>query len=358
MSATPDGFGKALSLTKCGLLASTILIAQVAFPVFAQTPPRPSWIEALPERTGRLYALGVASLTTNEAEAIRQASQNAKVEVVSRLRSSVKSETTLQASNSVQRELGGPTSASSRQAVAQNIRINAQAMDLPGLVVAETWVDAPKHVVYALGYLDVASSLMDIQGRLEGIRKASAVGPALGTQELARSIQRLKKNRAELDSLEPWVDLLAVGSGSTFIRSDLQTAQRLVQGCMDEQKAQLTLHLDVQKGLPGDLATLVKNAALSQGLGWSETRGEVRIRVSHQVHGDSWWSVEDRTDFITVKGIVHLTFITHDGLPYVSAPIEATGLGTSDLAAHQALLKDCQKKLGEAFDRWLNDLAI
>ena len=328
---------------------------------WAQGTLRPTWIEVLPDRPGRLYAMGLAPLTGAEGEAIKQASQNARVEVVSRLRSSVKSESLLSDSASSRRQLGGPTTAEARQSLEQSSKISTQVMDLPGLSIAETWVDAKGRTVYALAYLDVTSSQMDMQLRLDDIRKLMGEGEDGSTpKERARSIQSLKKGRTELLKLERWADLLAAGGGLAMVRSDIRNTQSGLERRLDQLKRSLMLGHGKESGLTADIATLLQNAAQAQGLGWGGTRLDftAQIRLLTGGQGDLWWEVDASPDFTTARGALQLTLVDRAGLRYEAAPIEAVGIGTSRISAHQALLKDCQKKLEAALDEWLNDLAL
>lgn len=327
----------------------------------AQGSSRPTWIEVIPDRLGRLYAMGLAPLGGNEGEAIRQASQNARVEVVTRLRASVKGDSQIRDASSSQRKLGGPTTAEARQSVEQNSRVSTQVMDLPGLSIAETWVDPKGRTVYALAYLDVTSSQMDMQLQLDDVRKLIGDGPEPSNpKDRARAIQGLKRGREELKKLERWADLLSAGGGLAMVRSDIRNTQMGVQAQMDTLKRSLVIGLARDAALPSDLATILQNAAQASGLGWGGTRPDfsVKLRNLGDRQAPAWWDIDAGPDFTTAKGALQLSLVDLQGQIYESSPIEASGIGTSKISANQALLKDCQKKMEAAFDQWLSDFAL
>jgi hypothetical protein len=338
---------------------------QLSCVLLAQGSVRPAWIDVLPSQPGRVYAVGVATLTGNQAQSLQQAGQHARVELVVQLRASVKGTTTVQSSSSVQRQLGGPTTARSQQQLSEDSRISAQATDLPGLTVAETWVDAPGHTVYALAFMDVGRAILELQARLDDIRKDLEASADGADESAARTIQRLKKGRAELAKLEILADPLIAGGGSPMVRSDIRDARQALEQRLAQVRRSMTLGLrDGGSGIPVDLATVVRNAALKQGLGWTEGKGQFTIGVrlldgaGKANAGRDWWDLTPSPDFTVAKAALELTITGRDGVPYQAVPIEATGLGTSGLEAGRGLVTDCQKKLEKLFDKWLDDLAL
>jgi hypothetical protein len=335
------------------------LLAVSPVPAPAQGAPRPTWIDVLPDRPGRLYAMGLANLGANESESIKLAAQNARLEVVSRLRASIQGVTQIQSSTVLHQEVGGATTGSRHRVVDQSSKVSAHAIDLPGLGLAETWTDTKGRAVYALAFLDVANSLLDLQGRLDQVNGLLTAQVPEQPRDRARAIQGLKKGRAELQKLEEWADLLAVGAGAPLVRADVRNAEKALQERLDGLKLAFTLSL-VAGNLPSELSTMVQCAALAQGLGWSNGKSAftARLQVMAQGKDGAWWGVVEDAGFITAQGILQLTLADPAGNLYQAPPIEAKGIGTSTPSAYQALLKEGQKKLEASFDHWLSDLAL
>ena len=69
------------------MLASLIFVP--ALVLQAPGAVKPMWINVLPVQPGRVYGLGIAPVAESEALAVRQASDNGRADVISRLRANV-----------------------------------------------------------------------------------------------------------------------------------------------------------------------------------------------------------------------------------------------------------------------------
>jgi hypothetical protein len=332
--------------------------------LMAQTSAPPTWTQVLPSQPGRVYAVGVAPLAGNQAQAVKQAAQNARVELVTQLRASVQSESIVKSSAAMQQNLGHAATAQSRLQVTQDSRITGQAADLPGLTVAETWVDVPNRAVYALAYLDLFKAVMDLQARLGDVKQDNE-GPADLADppaQRARAIQRLKRGRAELARLEVLLEPLASAPSAPMLRTDLHETRQAFEHKLTALRGSMTLGL---KGggqdLPEDLAAVVRHAALHQGLGWNEGAGDFAVQVRlvgpQAKPGQPWWQISPSPDFIEARASLQVTLTDRAGRLYEAVPMEPYGVGTSEAAAGQGILADCQKKIEGLFDHWLSDLA-
>ena len=247
------------------LLAGTWALA--ALP---QTLVKPIWISALPERPGRVYAMGLAPVTTGDAQAVTQASQNARAEVLSRLRANVQSETSVRSTAKVSVQAGG-------------------------------------------------------------------ADPAL--------------------------------------RGQVRAARLAVDRQMEQLRGSLTFSLEPGARGAVQVASLLRNAALKAGLGWSETGGEFVLALAFQTDSkearidvnrqdwNGWWrggavshSVNQGTGIIVARGILELTLKDKAGNQYESVEVEAKGLGVSDFQAEQRLKEDIRTKLEKTFAKWLENL--
>lgn len=341
----------------CLLLSSAALSAQGII--------RPTWIDVLPQQSGKVYALGAAALGVNQALALKQASQNARLELATRLRASVKGETSLKSQMSVQRELGGATSASSRQQVAQDSTITTQISELTGLGIAETWTDASNNTIYALACLDVSAAMGALVGRADAL-KSSLMNVAAGItdpREAARAALRLRKGRDEAVRLEGLSAPIIEAGGDPDFRTQIQNLQAEVERRADGLRSSLTIGVESASTLQPELLATLRSSAQQQGFGWVDGRGLLLIRVhvtsvpTQPSTPRQWWSLEG-DDFITAKGSIQLSLVDRSGNPRGTANIETTGVGTTPIGAVQGLMKDVRKKFDAALDRWLADLAL
>jgi hypothetical protein len=365
------------------LLASCLGLAAPAAP--AQPPPlhqslvKPIWITALPNAPGRVYAMGLAPFAPGEAQAVVQASQNARGEVLARLRANVHAETNVRSTAQVNQQTGSQATGSSQQQVDQAVRIEAQASELPGLAVEETWTDGPGRTVYALAYLDVPLAEQELRSRYQTRRSDLAREPETpaAPRERLRMLNRLKEAQSELVQLDDQAALLAAGGGDPGLRSQVRASRLAVDRQMEQLRNSLTFSLDPGSRGATQIATLLRNAVLKAGLGWAENGGEfqlvmdfsgdrehAKMDVQHKDwQWNGWWhgawvshtqSVD--SGIIVARGVLELTLQDRAGNPYESVEVEAKGLGVSEFQAEQRLKDDLRNKLEKTFGKWLEHL--
>ncbi len=353
-------------------LQHLLVLVCITGSVAAQTLPRqglikPIWISVLPERPGRVYAMGLAAFTPSEAQALKQAQSNARVEVLTRLRANVKGETSIQSHASYTKTLGGTTTGESTKQISQDTQIHTEATELPGLAVEETWSDPDGRTAYALAYLDVPVADQELASRFDSVRKDLAQEATTPTdpRERLRKLQRLKKGQTELIKLDDMAGLLAAGGGDPALRSKVRDQKLAVERQMDTLRASLTLCIsgDKELGVGADISTLVRNAVLKQGLGWAENGGEFTLRIRYtgnrqawDITKKRWWEYQSTGDFVVARGVIEITLTDRAGTQYESTTIEAKGVGTSEFTADRALIKEYKLRLEKAIGQWLNEM--
>jgi len=359
------------------LAAGLVLGGPAQAQIFKQGMVKPIWVTVLPQQPGRVYAMGVATLAgASEADAITQASQNARAEVLSRLRASVKSETQVTTKATVTRTVGGPTTGTAEQQVGQSTRIQTQATELPGLAVEETWVDKKGGSAYALGYLDVPTAEREIRTRFDAEKNdlAQEAGGQTGPRERMRLLARLKKAQDELVKLDDMAALIAAGGGSEQLRGQIRSEKLAVDRRADQLRGSLTLSLEGAQGATA-IANILRNAALKAGLGWAEKGGEfqmvmnyqgdaktAKVDVTHRQWNGWWWggwvqhTVSKDTGIIVARGVLTITLKDRAGTEYESMEVEAKGLGVTEFQAEQRLKDDFKDKIEKTYSKWLESL--
>ena len=323
---------------------------------------RPPWINLLPREPGKLYALGAAPLGDNPALALKQASQNARLELATQIRASVKGETSVNSQMTSQRSAGQAASGSARQQVSQDSRITTQLMELTGLEIAENWTDPASRTLYALACLDVGTALGNLRNSAQALEPGlKGVGANIkGPREAAKALFRLRAARDEAARLAVLAGPLVEFSGDASFRPMLQDLQADLERRLDWVRGFLTLGVETPAVWPADLLGVLRLSAQEQGFGWAEGSPELLVRV--QLAGPlgkarPWWTV-DGSDFITVKAPLQLSLCDGSGNALGSGGFEASGVGTIEVKASQAMLKDLRKKLDGLLDQWLADLAL
>ena len=213
------------------MIRRLMLAGLVAVAGFAQAPGRPDWIATLPEAAGRLYALGTAPLGGRESEAISRASDRARLEVVARLRTTVRGSTSITTRASETSGAGGPATGSAERQVLDQVSVGTRAEDLPGLVVERTFTDAPAGTAFALAYLDLAQARATLAARLAQARDGRV---QLGDEVSRKARWRLRKLQEDLGRLDDLIGLLALTGTGLDLRPPLQAeaaavAKRLAQ---------------------------------------------------------------------------------------------------------------------------------
>jgi hypothetical protein len=328
---------------------------------------RPLWIDVLPAQPGRVYGLGVAAITT-DAVTLRQVSDNARADVISRLRANVKADTRVTTTYQESRTAGGgPATASRTQNARVGTEVQARAADLPGLVVQETFLDRPGGTGYALAYLDLGIAQQELQTRLDTLKAdLDAPRPDQGIRGKLVAAQALKKAHEELVRLDDLAGLLSGGGGDPALRGEVLRTRLDVERQMVAARSALTFGLAPAPGiqLDPDVLGVVRNAVLKEGMGWSDRNPmfAITLRVRNGRNGvvagrRAWWDYQRSPDFVVAQGSLSLTLVDNAGQEYESVTIVAKGVGVSEFQADSLLLADYKAKLGKAVAAWLNDLA-
>ncbi|MDR3670764.1 MAG: hypothetical protein P4L36_07965 [Holophaga sp.] len=337
-------------------------------PALVAAPPvavKPIWINVLPTQSGRVYGLGLAAITS-DAVTLRQVSDNARADVISRCRANVKGDTRVTTTYQESRATGGPAQASRTQNAQVGTEVQSQATDLPGLVVEETFLDRPGGTGYALAYLDLGIAQRELQTRLDTLKAdLGAQRPEQGVRGKLVAAQGLKKAHEELLKLDDMAGLLSGGGGDPGLRADVLQCRLDTERKMVAARSALTFGLTPTPGieLDQDVKGVVRNAVLREGMGWSDQNPlfSITLRVRSGRNGvtvgrRAWWDYQRSADFVVAQGSLSLTLVDSTGQEYESVAIVAKGVGVNEFQADSLLLADYKAKLGKAVAAWLNDL--
>jgi hypothetical protein len=331
---------------------------------------RPIWVSVLPSQPGRVYGLGVAPIAGSDAAAVRQASDNGRADVISRLRANVKADTRITTTSQESRSTGAAATGSRTQDTRVGTEVQAQATDLPGLVVEETYLDRSGSTGYALAYLDMDLAQRELRARLDAQKADLAADRGeQGPRAKLIAVQALKKAHAELLRLDDLAGLLGGGGGDPQLRADVLESKFGVERKLVAARSALTFGLAPSTGvdLDEDVQNIVRTAVVKEGMRWPDQPGEkplftiaVRVKGGHsgvQVGRRAWWEYARSADFIVARGSLTLTLVDSSGRQYESMLINAKGVGVDTIQADDLLLADYKAKLGSAVAAWLADMA-
>ena len=241
-------------------------------PVLAAPVVQPPWIQVLPVQPGRVYGLGVAPLAGAEAAAVREASDNGRADVIARLRANVKADTRITTTTVETRGTGAAPAGTRTQSAQVGTEVQAQAADLPGLVVEETWLDRPGRTGYALAYLDLGIAQRELRTRFDTLNaELAAPSGEQGVRARLVRVQALKKAHAGLVQLDDLAGLLSGGGGDPDLRGEVLKTRLDTERQLLAARASLTFGLAPSPGLELDpeVAAAVRTAVLKEGMGWS-----------------------------------------------------------------------------------------
>jgi hypothetical protein len=349
--------------------ARRLLLFLVALPAFCQAQIAPPWTRALPKVPGRIYAMGTASVAPSEAKALEQAAQNARFEVIARLRVGVSGTTTVSESLSQQQSSGSPARGTRQQYVRQDGTTTVQAVDLPGLVVEERYLDQKAGAAYALAYLDTAvadRALADRVGALDSDWKALLADPAApGLRPAITRIQRVRGLQARATELETQASLLIPAGVPATHRADVQAlGQAMAREVTGIQKG-LTMGASVQGGdLAEDVLAMMRNTALRQGFVWTQKDPAMTLRINLRgakqgldIHSRTWWEVDaSRADLVGTRARIRVSLVDANGDDQDSFELSVKGVGVDAFSSEQAFLKELKKVLPTKFQEFLHEL--
>jgi hypothetical protein len=345
-----------------------LLVPVLAAPV--QAAVKPAWIDVLPAQPGRVYGLGVAPLAGPDAQALRQAADSGRADVIARLRANVKADTQITTTYQESRATGGTATGTRTQNAQIGTQVQAQATDLPGLVVEETFLDRSGNSAYALAYLDLGLAQRELQTRLDALRQdLAAERGETGVRGKLVAAQALKRAHEQLVQLDDLAALLGGGGGDPALRADVLKTKVEVERRMVAARAALTFGLAPDPGvdLDPDVKDAVRTAVLREGMGWSDLQPmfalTLRVRSARNTASfggakgrRAWWDYQRSSGFVVAQGALSLSLVDSAGQQYESMTLVAKGVGVNEFQADNLLLADYKNKLAKAVAAWLADL--
>jgi hypothetical protein len=210
----------------------------------ASLVPKPEWIDTLPESSGRIYALGTADLGSSEGQSLSRAGDRAKLEVVARLRTTVKGRT-LMTSKAIQyQSTDSKATGYGEKRFSDEVAVSAQAEDLPGLALERTYLDQKGRTAYALAYLDMAQAQRSVQEKLETLRE---IRKKSEREKSRKSRWRLRKAQADLTALDGQASMLAPAGLAPELRPSILAESELVDKRLAMLEAMDLPPLDMSK---------------------------------------------------------------------------------------------------------------
>lgn len=341
----------------------------VSLPCLCSSQVAPTWVQVLPQRAGRIYALGTATVAADEAKALELAAQDARFEVIARLRVAVQGSTTVSTTLTEHRASGSTTSGTRDQRVRQDGTTSVQAVNLPGLIIEERYVDRQTGSAYALAYLDVGIAERSLLDQVEALVAdwiaAKSDSRRSGLRPSMTWLQRIKGLQNRASALEPQAALLIPAGVPATVRAGVQALGQEIGRETMTQQAFLTIGAKVQGGdLDQDVLALLRNAAISQGFIWTQNDPVINLVIELRggkqnlnIPSKSWWDLDTTVpNLVATRAAIRISLRDAGGDTQDSFDLFVKGVGVDLYSSEQALLKELRRTLPLRFEAFLSDL--
>jgi len=325
----------------------------------------PSWVHVPPVRPGRVYGVAGAALGASEAEAMDRAVQNAKVQVVAFLGSSLRGRLSHSDLLRERRTSAAAPEYNRETATLEATELDVSAMDLPGLVVAERSLDRPGRAAYALVYLDCAVAERVLAQRVS-LLLAEAIellgqppGPALRTS-LAR-LAGIRSLGSRCRRLTDQAALLQAAGLPAAIQREL----RRLAGDFDREatglRSALTLGASVQGGgLGPEIQAILHATAVRLGFGWTGEAPALPLRIevyAGQKRSEGllvpYPATPDDPELVGLRATVRIELLDAGGAAQDGFDLPVRGIGVDEASALGALLQALRRELPDRIEAFL-----
>lgn len=329
-----------------------LILVLLFLPICVYAEHEPTWSKSLPQVHGKVYGVGIATLTSPEAKALEIATQSARFEVIARLKSRVEGNVSSQTNMAIQRATGTPTNASSQQLISSNSKTSVLAEDLPGLVIEERYIEQKTRTVYVLAYLDIIAAEVGTRDGINALKKELESLSKNTNNGMIAKIQSTRNLQDQAIKTEGLASLIMPFGKDTSLRQDAQSIRFEINNILKEMQKNLTVGLISNSNVPSDLKSILREAVTKEGLIWSNQNPSIILDVNMKtgqhgvdIHRKAWWESDYRTDFIVLRVALNCAFSESDGTVYGSFDLDAKGVGTDEFTASRALMKELRKEL-------------
>jgi len=291
------------------------------------------------------------------------------MEVLARLRVGIRGETTVTETLAQQQASGAAARGSSQQYVRQTGTLTVAALDLPGLVVAERYLDRQAGSAYALAYLDVAVAEQSLADQIRALGAEWANFRALpvtpGLRPAVTRLQQIKAFQARTRGLEDEASLLVAAQVPVALRSRAQELGLDMARELAGVQPFLTMGARVEGGdLGADVVALLRNVAIRQGFIWTQNSPALTLvidlrsaRQGVNLSRRTWFDVDASVpDLVGTRAMIRVALADASGEAQDSFDLEVKGVGADPFSSERALRKELLKVLPVRFAAFLREL--
>jgi len=296
------------------------------------TSLKPEWVHQPPERLG--YAYGVASSDTygSEARALESASDKAKADLLANIRVEMSSSTDY----NKKATMGFQGKMTLQETLNQKISSKTTAVELSGIKVSETWVDAKNKEAWALAELNTQVAAQQLLLQLNQLEKRLLQRGTLPKAAKLERIRYLKPSLQELAERRLILQQLTFLGAATQI--DAARAQAVEKIEAEITKLLASLGVELQLATNEAKALQAKLASALTNLGFNLVNNDSDLRLVIQLKSNK---------------------LERNGLSYVDASASAQINSASNRTLHviNAATRAVSSELSVANNKAVSELA-
>ena len=267
--------GKLKHLLWGGLLLGALTACVASQPQSADAPAdsaKPGWVHSPPQRHGYAYGVASAEIYGSEARALESAREKARADLLAAIRVEISS--SVDYSKRASMEYQGAMSL--QETLAQSINSKTKNVELAGLQISDTWVDAGGNEAWALAELDVATAVDSLLHDLEQIeRRLLARGSGAGSDRLER-VRSIKPSLTELAERRKILEQLGFLGAQGRINQQQRQAVEQLETEIASLLASLSIQLHATSAKAGQLQPVLAQALTD--LGFNLVQGAADLR--------------------------------------------------------------------------------
>lgn len=177
----------------------------------------------------------------------------------------------------------------------------------------------------------------------------------------------MKRSQMELFLLDDLAGLITAGGGDPQLRAEIHDQRLALDRQMDKLRASILFGVRFPDGsrAHAELVSLVRNAVLRQGLGWSTASCDfyVAFRRAGEAsnldpQANRWWDYmpDPPPGYVVARGALEIALVDAAGTVQESTTVQAKGVGVNSFGADRDILKKYQAAVERSLKDWLEGL--
>ena len=313
----------------------------------------PYWVKELPLGIETVYGLGSAQIRGDKAEAVTQASERAKIELLMSLQTTVDGQLDTHSKSEMAYRGQDNSFFDQQSTIEQKNRFAVNAQDLPGLQISKTHLDTDTGIIYALAELDLQLAKAAVKNLQDDLQQ-SITSLKDNLHADFYTLAQLKSSQNQLEALQQLSGLLSAHLDAASLQSNRDLQQQLQQlNHSLHQELSFAWHPSSSNNTQRHQAA-VKSIISDMGLIWSNSKASFYVRVN--VEESTSYNAQYKTT--TIYNQVDLSLLDAEGKVIKTNQFSAKGVSAGQYIApaQRQLDQQIQQLTKQTFERWFDGL--